>query len=152
MAKAKAKEEGRVKLTECFFCGRIGHIRADCRAKTHINGGHAKSAPKAKGVGSCEDEETETSQNVPLGNIDLGSFEVLSDRGDEVVRGKSWTRLTLSVAWQTTNWEGLCGTPWQMDAPELKMMKKVTVDEEGTGPPFPNIVVERATEVEPRRF
>ena len=37
-----------------------------------------------KGVGSCEDEETETSQNVPLGTIDLGSFEVLADHGDAV--------------------------------------------------------------------
>ena len=64
---------------ECFRCGRIGHIRADCRAKTHINGGPPKSAPKGKGVGNCEDEETETSQNVSLGTIDLGSFEVLSD-------------------------------------------------------------------------
>ena len=26
-----------------------------------------------------------------------------------VVRGKSWTRLTLSDAWESTNWEGLCG-------------------------------------------
>ena len=37
---------------------------------------------KGKGVGSCEEEEQETSQNVPLGTIDLGSFEVLSDHGD----------------------------------------------------------------------
>ena len=41
-----------------------------------------KSAPKGKGVGSCEEEDPETSQNVPLGTIDLGSFEVLSDHGD----------------------------------------------------------------------
>ena len=40
--------------------------------------------PKGKSVGNCEDEETETSQNVPLGTIDSGSFEVLSDHGDEV--------------------------------------------------------------------
>ena len=69
---------------ECFRCGRIGHIRADCRAKTHINGGPPKSAPKGKGVGRCEEEDPETSQNVPLGTIDLGSFEVLSDHGDAV--------------------------------------------------------------------
>ena len=69
---------------ECFRCGRICHIRADCRAKTHINGGSPKSAPKWKSVGNCEDEETETSQNVPLETIDLGSPEVLSDHGDAV--------------------------------------------------------------------
>ena len=69
-----------------------------------------------------------------------------------VVRGKSWTRQTLSDAWESTSWEGLCGTPWQMVAPELKLTKKVTADKEGAGPPLPRIVVERAPEVEPRRF
>ena len=69
-----------------------------------------------------------------------------------VVRGKSWTRQTLSDAWESTNWEGLCGTPWQMVVPELKLTKKVTADKEGAGPPLPRIVVERAPEVEPRRF
>ena len=29
--------------------------------------------------------------------------------------------------------EGLCGTPWQMVAPELKWTKKVTADKEGAG-------------------
>ena len=67
---------------EGFFCGRIGHIRADFRAKTHINGGLPKSAPNGKGVGNCEEEDPEISQNVTLGIIDLGSFEVLSDHGD----------------------------------------------------------------------
>ena len=44
---------------ECFRCGRIGHLRADCRATTHINGGQPKSAPKGKGVGTCEEEDPE---------------------------------------------------------------------------------------------
>ena len=39
---------------ECFRCGRIGHIRADCRAKTHINGGPPKSAPKCRKLRSFE--------------------------------------------------------------------------------------------------
>ena len=69
-----------------------------------------------------------------------------------VVRGKSWTRQTLSDAWELTNWEGLCGTPWQMVAPELKLTKKVKADKEGVGPPSPRIVVERAPEVESRRL
>ena len=51
-----------------------------------------------------------------------------------------------------TNWDGLCGTPWQKVAPELKLTKKVTADKEGAGPPLPRIVVERNPEVEPRRF
>ena len=33
--------------------------------------------PTGKSVGNCEDEGTETSQHVPLGTIDLGSFEVI---------------------------------------------------------------------------
>ena len=69
-----------------------------------------------------------------------------------VVRGKNWTRQTQSDAWQSTSWEGLCGNPWQMVAPELNLTKKVTADKEGAGPPLPRIVVERAPEVEPRRF
>ena len=77
---------------------------------------------------------------------------VLCITKDGVVRGKSWTRQTLSDAWESSNWEGLCATPWQMVAPELKLTKKVTADKEGAGPPLPRIVVERAPEVEPRRF
>ena len=56
---------------ECFRCGRIGHIKFDCRAKTHLNGGPPISVNRGKGVESCEEEEQETSQNVPLGAIDL---------------------------------------------------------------------------------
>ena len=51
-----------------------------------------------------------------------------------VVRGKSWTRQTLSDAWESTDWEGLCATPWQMVAPELNLTKKITADKEGAGP------------------
>ena len=43
-----------------------------------------KAVPKVKGDGSCEEEQPETSQNVPLVTIDLGSFEVLSDHGDTI--------------------------------------------------------------------
>ena len=68
------------------------------------------------------------------------------------MRGKNWTKQTLSDAGESTNWEGLCGTPWQMVAPELKLTKKVTADKEGAGPQLPRIAVERAPEVESRRF
>ena len=59
------------------------------------------------------------------------------------------TGAALCNVWESTNWDGLCGTPWQMGAPELKLTKKVTVGNEGAGPPLPRIVVERALEVEP---
>ena len=77
----KGGEKGKTDR-ECYRCGRVGHIRTDCRVKSHINGGPPKSAPKGKGVASYEDEETEISQNLPLGTIDIASFEVLSDHGD----------------------------------------------------------------------
>ena len=66
-----------------------------------------------------------------------------------VVRGKSWTRQTLSDAWESTSWGGLCGTPWQMVALELKLTQKVKADKEGAGPPLPRIVVEIIPEAEP---
>ena len=36
---------------------------------------------------------------------------VLCSTMNGVVGGKSWTRQTLSDAWDATNWDGLCGTP-----------------------------------------
>ena len=82
-SKSNTKGGGKGKIDrECYRCGRTGHIRADCRAKIHINGGPPKSPPKGKGVGSCEEEEPATSQNVPLETMGLGSFDVLSDHGD----------------------------------------------------------------------
>ena len=65
---------------------------------------------------------------------------------------QSWTRQTLSDAWESTKWDGLSGTPWHMAAPEVKLTKRVTADKEGAGPPWPRIVGERTPEVEPRRF
>ena len=73
-AKATLKVEGRVESTK----------NVSAVAKTNLNGGHPKSAPKGKGVGSCEEEETKTSQNVPLGTKDLESFAVLSDDNDTI--------------------------------------------------------------------
>ena len=51
-----------------------------------------------------------------------------------VLRGKRRKRQTLSDARESTNWEGLCGTPSQMVAPAFKLTKKVTADKEGAGP------------------
>ena len=83
-------------------------------------------------------------QGIFVGYLDrTGAVLCITKNG--VVRGKSWTRQTLSDAWE-------CGTPWQMVASELKSTKKVTADKEGAGPPLPRIVFERAPEVESRRF
>ena len=54
-------------------------------------------------------------QGILVGQRDrTGAVLCITKNG--VVRGKSWTRQTLSDAWAATNWDGLCGTPWQMVA------------------------------------
>ena len=93
---------------------------------------------------------TRMTQGIFVGHHDrTGAVLCITKNG--VVRRQSWTRQTLGDAWESTNWEGLCGTPWQMVTPELKLTKKVTTDKEA-GPLLPRIVVERAPEVEPGRF
>ena len=74
-------------------------------------------------------------QGVFVGHHDR-TRAVLCITKNAVVRSKSWTRQTLSDAWESTNWEGLCSTPWQMVAPELKLTKKVTADKEGAKTPI----------------
>ena len=90
-------------------------------------------------------------QGIFVGHHDR-TGSVLCMTKDGVQRGKSWTRQAYEDAWDPKNWEGLCGTPWQMVAPEVKLHKRVTADREGAGPPIPRAHVERAPEVEPRRF
>ena len=60
-----------------------------------------------------------------------------------VMRGRSWTRQTMNDAWDATNRDGLCGTPWHMVPPELKFTKKVIAVKEGAGLLLPNDVVGR---------
>ena len=61
--------------------------------------------------------QSRTTQGIFVGHHDRTGAELCITKNG-VVRGKSWTSLTLSDAWESTNWEGLCGTPWQMVAPE----------------------------------
>ena len=89
---SKGKRGGKGKTDrECFRCGRIGHIRADCRANTHINGGPPKIW---KSVGNCEDEENRDLTKCAIGTIDLGYFELLSHHGDEVGDDESTNETT----------------------------------------------------------
>ena len=69
----------------------------------------------------------------------------------ELLEAKSWTRQTLSDAWESTNWEGLCGTPWKMVAPELKLTK-VTADKKERDNNCQGLWLKEPPEVEPRRF
>ena len=87
-------------------------------------------------------------QGIFVGHLDrTGAVLCIIKNG--VVRVKSWTRQTLSDAWESTNWEGLCGTPWQMVAPELKLTKKVTADKEGAGPPCQGLWLKERQKLNP---
>ena len=74
-------------------------------------------------------------QGIFVGHYDR-TGAVLCNTKNGVVRGKSWTRQTLSDAWGSTDWEDLCGTPWQMVPPELKLTRKVTADKKRSGTPI----------------
>ena len=73
-----------------------------------------------------------------------------------VVRGQSWTRQTLSDAWESTIREDLFGNPGHRRLhtaiEETKLTKKLITDEEGTDRLLPRIVAEKPLEVERRRF
>ena len=88
---------------------------------------------KKKGEDGVSSHASRMTQGIFVGHHERAGA-VLRITKNGVVRGKSWTRQTLSDAWESTNWEGLSGTPWQMVAPELKLTKKVTADGEGAGP------------------
>ena len=66
-------------------------------------GGLPKSAPRGKGVGNCEEEEQESSQNVPLGIVDL--FVVFLMCCQTTTRPQK-TLLLLMNLWK--NPQGLC--------------------------------------------
>ena len=93
-SKGKGGEKGKTDR-ECFRCGRLGHTRADCRAKTHINRRPTKTAPEGKSVGNCKDEEPRPHKMCHwVETIDLRSFEVLSDHGDEMDGDESTFEIT----------------------------------------------------------
>ena len=90
-------------------------------------------------------------QGIFVGHHDR-TAAVLCITKNGVSRDQSWTRQTLSDAWDATNWDDLCGTPWQIVAQEVRLTKKVAADKEGAGLPLLKVVVERIPESEPRRF
>ena len=94
---------------------------------------------------------TRMTKGIFVGHHDrTGAVLYITKKG--VMRGKRWTRQTLSDAWGATNWDNLCDTPWQMVALEVRLTKKVTADKEGAEPPLPRIIVERIPETEPKKF
>ena len=72
------------------------------------------------------------------------------------MQGKSWTKQTLSDAWEPTIREDLFGNPWHRRLhtaiEETKLTKKFITDEEGTDLLSPRRLVERSPEVERGRF
>ena len=55
----------------------------------------------------------------------------------------------MSDVWEATNWEGLCGTPWHMVVPELKLTKKVTADNKSADPHCGELWLEERQKLNP---
>ena len=73
--KTTPKVGGRTTPTkDVFVCGRICHIRADCRAKTRVNGGPPKSATRRKGVGHFLRKKSKTHRKLCHWALLMGSF------------------------------------------------------------------------------
>ena len=72
---------------KCFRRGREGHIRPDCTAKTHVDGGAPRPAPRSKGAGSLDTENGSPSGgdegNLGLGHLELNALAVKGDRGSQ---------------------------------------------------------------------
>ena len=90
-------------------------------------------------------------QGIFVGHHDrTGAVLWITNNG--VVRGNSLAKQPLNDAWDAANWDGLCGTLWQMVAPELTLTKKKYIKKKEAGLPLPRLAVERIPQVEPRRF
>ena len=89
-------------------------------------------------------------QGILVGHPDR-TGAVLCNTKNGVVRGKSWTRQTLSDAWESANWESLRGTPWHMVAPDL-ILTKVKAHKEGTGPLCQGLWLKERQRLNPTRF
>ena len=84
LIQAKAKEEVKGKTDRvCSAVDALVTEEQSTEPKPTSMGDTRNPRPKGK-VSEIVRMKNQTSQNVPLGIIDLGSFEVLSDLGDEV--------------------------------------------------------------------
>ena len=98
LIQAKAKEEGKAKQTESVSAVDASVTFEQIAESNSPQWRTPNSAAKGKGVGNCEDEETETSQNVPLETIGLGS-RMEDDESKTMPRLPS----TLCNKWMGTN-------------------------------------------------
>jgi len=75
---------------KCFRCGREGHIRPDCNAKTHIDGGAPRPPPRTKGAGSLDTDVAPAANgeesNVGLGLLELNALAVAGNRRSQQPR------------------------------------------------------------------
>lgn len=112
--------------TECFRCGRKGHIRPNCNWSTHVDGGAprppAPPKPNAKGTNSLE-EQLELA-NVSVDICALEPINVSSDDENE----DEWTTwnqdpwISGTDPWSTNPSCSPCGRPATHHVPDGKVL------------------------------
>ena len=107
---------------ECFRCGRIGHIRADCRAKTLLNGGPRNLHPKEKELKIARKKSKKHRKTCRWRLlIWVRSFEVLSDHDDTEEDGEESSFFN---CWDEQSDVLHQADPWARNAPKSKSSAK----------------------------